>query len=385
MEKRASAFIIKSVVKTPKIDGKIDRSALRSRRFRTPKEKEIEITPAVPLAPDAVALSSLAAGISGWLQSCELRRMSDKTVHDRRWLMEKLTWYLQHQRPDARAPFDRFSAEGFLAYAGETPAPGAARWGNQTGSVNARRATRPVSVHSYFRCLRTLCNYLVSEGYCMVSPLARVKAPVKRQDQPSPFTNAQVQNILQAARAHSSSPARDSAIILLLLDTGLRAGELCSLRVRDISIADRRAVVTGKGNKRRAVFWGAQTARALVEYDKQVSERQQAEPFFFSERGTDAGATLTVSGLRQIVLRLCRAAGIEGARCSPHTLRHTFAVSMLQGGANAFTLQTAMGHTSLATTNGYVQIASADLENHARASSPVDNLLRGGKERRRGG
>ena len=97
---------------------------------------------------------------------------------------------------------------------------------------------------------------------------------------------------------------------------------------------------------------------------------------FCADRGPCAGEPLTRSGLRQLVSRLGKDAGIQATRCSPHNFRHTFAVSFLRNGGNAFTLQQMLGHTSLHMTNRYVALAQADIENQHRQFSPADCLGR---------
>ena len=138
----------------------------------------------------------------------------------------------------------------------------------------------------------------------------------------------------------------------------------------------RKCIVLGKGNKHRVVYFGRQTAKALWNYLRE-EDREPCSPVFLSDRGTKAGEPLTRAGLRQLIERLGKAANIEAVRCSPHTFRHTFAVTFLRNGGNVFSLQQILGHTSLQMTNRYVAVSQADLERQHRQFSPVDRL--GGK------
>jgi site-specific recombinase XerD len=231
--------------------------------------------------------------------------------------------------------------------------------------------TKPVharTVKDYHSHLRTFFRWIVAEGGLESSPMERIPVPTARADQVQPFTPEQV-NALLAAAKHSRHPRRNEAVLLFLLDTGVRASELCVLRLEDVDIAGRRATVLGKGNKRRMVSFQKTTARALWNYLRE-EEREPNDPLFLSERGEQ----LTRSGLLQLIERLGSTAGIATARCSPHTFRHTFAVEFLRAGGNVFTLQQMLGHTALHMTNRYVTLAQADIENQHRQYSPVERL-----------
>jgi site-specific recombinase XerD len=99
------------------------------------------------------------------------------------------------------------------------------------------------------------------------------------------------------------------------------------------------------------------------------------DPLFLNKRGE----ALTRSGLRQLLEQLGEEAGIDATRCSPHTMRHTFAVEFLRAGGNVFTLQQIVGHTTLSMTNRYVALALADIEAQHRQFSPADRLKKGRK------
>ncbi|HZO87079.1 MAG TPA: tyrosine-type recombinase/integrase [Chthonomonadaceae bacterium] len=184
-----------------------------------------------------------------------------------------------------------------------------------------------------------------------------IAAPVARAAQIQPFTPEQGNALLQAAK-RSSHRRRDEAILLFLLDTGVRASELCAIQIRHLGMQSRRCTVLGKGNKHRMVPFGGTTAKALWQYLRE-DPRDPDDPMFISERGEP----LTRSGLRQLMERLGKAAQIERARCSPHTWRHTFTVEFLRAGGNVFSLQQMLGHTNLQMTNRYVALAQADIEN----------------------
>jgi len=126
----------------------------------------------------------------------------------------------------------------------------------------------------------------------------------------------------------------------VLVDTGLRASELCSLKVADADKGTRELTVTGKGNKKRKVYMEVAARRSLWRYIKAGRRDAEADdPLFTSVGGTQSRGALTPNGIYQIVQKLGQAGNLTGVRCSPHTLRHTFAVNFLRNGGNLFELQ----------------------------------------------
>ncbi len=326
-------------------------------------------------AGDTLPAADLDRYAEQWLLENELGAKSPKTIRARRLLTSKLSWFLREKghttcgTPELRA---------FLGHIANGHEEKAGRWGetNQAG----KRQVRPRTILTYFTDLRTFFRFLVSEGALSESPVDKITRPANRPDQIRPFTEDQVQSILGAAR-RGPHPTRDEAILLFLLDTGARASEVAGLRVCDLDIHGRRAQVLGKGNKHRSVFFGATTARMLFRY---LNEHRRAEddPVFLADGGFKAGEALEPNGLLLLVRRLGKAAGLTAVRCSPHTFRHTFAVTFLRAGGNTFTLQQLLGHTSLAMTMRYVALAQADLEGQHRQFSPVEQMGRNSRKGR---
>lgn len=167
---------------------------------------------------------------------------------------------------------------------------------------------------------------------------------------------------------------RDKAILLTLLDTGLRASELCALRVEDVDMKSGRVSVRpgeagkAKGGKGRVVFMGKSARRFLWRY---LVDR---------EDGNDPDAPLFVGkfnrpfnrdALRQLINSLGAKVGIK--KCHPHRFRHTFAITYLRSGGDIFTLKALLGHGSLDMVEHYARIAEVDIEQAHRKASPADN------------
>lgn len=271
--------------------------------------------------------------------------------------------------PDLAA-LEPATIRAFLAYARAANTEG--RFGSSR--MSAQREARPATVNAYFRILRAFSNFCLAEGLLEETPLKNVKAPRVPTDQIQPFATEQVQGLVDAAR-RSNAPERDVAVILLLVDTGMRVSELFALKMTDVDRGTGELTVVGKGNKKRSVYMGVACRRALWRYlETERTEALPDEPLFISVGGQKSGTALTNSGAHMIVAKARKAATISGVRCSPHTLRHTFAVNFLRGGGNLFELQQLMGHADLIVLRRYVALAEADLAQAHRNASPADRM-----------
>jgi site-specific recombinase XerD len=239
------------------------------------------------------------------------------------------------------------------------------RWGNP----HKTKKVRPRIVKNKWGILRTFFRWSIKQDLLDISPLDHIDAPVAHSEAPGNFSHSNIEALLRAAD-RSVNRYKNRLALLLLFDTGMRASELCNLRLRDVDLNTRSCTVLGKGNKRRQVFFGRDTVRAFWQYlSERFETREQAqaadEYVFLSDRGALTGEPMTRSGLLQLFQRLGKAAGLQGVRCSPHTMRHTFAVEFLRNGGNVFSLQQILGHTDLKMTERYVALAEADIENQA--------------------
>lgn len=303
--------------------------------------------------------------LQDWLFEGQFSFHSPRTTEFRRHVGDKLLWFLDRQE---RTVCETSDLRRFLAYAVEGHGEAEGRWGNARMTKPLRSAT----VHRYYRELRAFFHWVVKEGRLSVSPMTRIAPPQMRSEQVQPFT-PEHQGAFVSASRKSTHPRRDEAIVLFLLDTGVRASELCALKMSDLDLQQRRCTVLGKGSKRRSIFFGRASSKALWQYLRE-HPRDDNDFVFLSDRGGRAGEPLTRSGLLQLVRRLGIAAKIQAAHCSPHT----FAVEFLRNGGNVFSLQQMLGHTSLHMTNRYVALAQADIENQHRQFSPADRLKRSG-------
>lgn len=219
--------------------------------------------------------------------------------------------------------------------------------------------------------IKRLFNFLCNEGYIPENPTTRLEKLRTTKTVIETFTNEHIKKIMSVCKGSAFLDIRDRAIILTLLDTGIRAGELCGLNMEDLDLDGQTLRIRhGKGDKERIVPFGQGVRWALIQYLRTREGVQNEQLFITHDR-----KTLDRCRLKDLVRRRCLRAGIEGIRISPHTFRHTAAVSYLRAGGDTFTLQRLLGHTSQEMTKRYCESLSAeDVKIKHRQFSPVDNL-----------
>jgi len=167
---------------------------------------------------------------------------------------------------------------------------------------------------------------------------------------------------------------RDKAIVLTLLDTGLRASELCALRVEDVDMKSGKVRVRAgeagkaKGGKGRIVFMGKSARRFLWRYLADREDGNDPDAPLFTGK---LNRPFNRDALRQLINSLGAKVGIK--KCHPHRFRHTFAITYLRSGGDIFTLKALLGHGSLDMVEHYARIAEVDIEQAHRKASPADN------------
>lgn len=221
--------------------------------------------------------------------------------------------------------------------------------------LTAANSLRPATVNRRAESLRRLCLWAQPAGWLPRDPASAFKPMrTERQRRRAALTTAEVHRLLQAAGTSSHGHAgRDYALVQLLVQTGLRVGEVSLLRRSDLELRERSGSVRvkhGTARKARDVPLNAATRRALRRYLDQRPEAGAASALFLSERKTP----LPIRSIQAIIGRLARRAHIERIRVSGHTLRHTFAANFLHANpGNVNELSKLLGHESLDTTAVY--------------------------------
>jgi integrase/recombinase XerC len=230
------------------------------------------------------------------------------------------------------------------------------------------RGLTDTSLHAAARALRSWLNFCVNEEFVATSAMEKIRMPrLDRRILPS-FTKEDVKRLLDTC-----ATSRERALVVVLLDTGVRISECAALTVGDIEIKTGTVRIRqGKGGKDRVVYLGNRALRTLSRYfmDYGIQTSSEKDPVWIVDSGE---GRLTDSGLRQILSRLGRRAGVQ--HCHPHTFRRTFALWSLRAGMSLFHLQRLMGHADIAILRQYLALVDDDLHAAHQQYGAVDHLL----------
>ncbi len=219
--------------------------------------------------------------------------------------------------------------------------------------------------------IKSFYKFLTLQGFVSHNPTLLIEPPQLGRHLPEVLTVQEIDAMVAAIDLNKWEGQRNRAIIETLYGCGLRVSELVSLRMSQIFEQDEYIVVQGKGNKQRLVPISATALEQIHLYleqtrNNQVVKRGCDDILFLNRRG----AALSRVMIFYIVKDLCAVAGIR-KQISPHTLRHSFATHLLEGGANLRAIQQMLGHESITTTEIYVHIDRSSLrreilEHHPR-------------------
>ncbi|HEX4574558.1 MAG TPA: site-specific tyrosine recombinase XerD [Gemmatimonadales bacterium] len=213
----------------------------------------------------------------------------------------------------------------------------------------------PATIRRQISAVRTYYRFLVGEGHAASDPSERLESPRQWRKLPSVLTVAEVDRLLGAPNTDEPLAIRDRALLELAYATGARVSELVGLGLQHILYEDGLARIFGKGAKERLVPVGRRALGAVALYVREIRPR--------FDRGTGRGVLflnarggpLSRVGAWGIIKRAARQAGIT-KRVTPHTLRHTFATHLLEGGADLRAVQEMLGHVDLSTTQLYTHV-----------------------------
>jgi len=226
----------------------------------------------------------------------------------------------------------------------------------------------PSSLENIWKAIRSFFGW-AEEELGIQRPDLRLSKPPNPPPEINPFTHQELTAMIAGTERDKNgrkrpTGRRDKAIVLMLLDTGLRVGELARLRVEDMQ--QEKVYVTpyssGRKTKSRIVYIGRSTARAIYRY---LLDRDQVMLFT-----TKHGDAMNRNNIRYMITRLGTRAGVPNAY--PHRFRHTFAIQYLRNGGDVFTLQRLLGHSSLEMVRRYLQVADRDAQAAHHSASPVD-------------
>jgi len=233
----------------------------------------------------------------------------------------------------------------------------------------ALQRTRGLAASSIARkgaALRTLFRFLARRGLVAEDPAAGLGVPRGPRKLPVVLKARQVDRLLAGPRPVDPVGLRDRAVLELLYATGIRVGELCGLHLGDVDLAADTVRVLGKGARQRVVPFGEPARAALLDYlaggrspmlpEREAEAPADREALFFNRRRKP----MTPRDVRGMLERYRVAAGAP-AGTSPHTLRHSFATHLLEGGADLRAVQELLGHVALTTTQTYTHVSNERL------------------------
>jgi integrase/recombinase XerC len=203
--------------------------------------------------------------------------------------------------------------------------------------------------------VRSLFRFACREGTLEANPAQAVKTPKAPKTLPRHLRPGEVERLIEAPAGEGPLVLRDRAILELLYAAGLRVSELVGLDWPDVDLSARMVRVMGKGSKERMVPFGRPAAEALrnwlAQWETVRAAGDEGQPAFLNKRGT----RLSDRDVRRVIDKWVDAAAVARG-VHPHTLRHTFATHLLEGGADLRAIQELLGHSSLSTTQKYTHL-----------------------------
>jgi integrase/recombinase XerC/integrase/recombinase XerD len=271
----------------------------------------------------------------GWLHS---RAMAEKTRRAYGVDLDQLAQFARNRGPTELRPADLRRFAAFLSESGMSK----------------------TSVARKLAAVRTFYKHLIEIGAVGASPADLVASPKRDQYLPQVLKPAEVAAVLDGIPATTPLELRDRAMFELAYAAGLRAEEIVNLDVTDADPDAEHLRVLGKGSKTRVVPAGEPAWRAVARYLERGRPAllQEREPALFISK---TGKRLSTSDVRRRLNGWVRRAAVQGG-VTPHTLRHSFATHLLEGGADLRAIQELLGHATISTTQTYTRVESGRLK-----------------------
>lgn len=232
----------------------------------------------------------------------------------------------------------------------------------KAGLAARSRARHLVAIRGFYR-------FLVQEKILRNDPARLIDLPKSGLKLPHVLTTAEIELLLNAPDADKRTGIRDAAMLELLYAAGLRVSELVNLKLRDVNLEAGYVRIFGKGSKERIVPIGSHAREKINTYLKiarSQSLKQRSSPYLFIAR---AGNPMTRQGFWKLLQRYATQAGLN-KKITPHSLRHSFASHLLEGGADLRAVQIMLGHVDISTTQIYTHVTRDHLKKLHRKFHP---------------
>lgn len=318
-------------------------------------------------APPGTSLKPL---VRGFVLTERTDGKSPRTVEYYEGNLSRFLWYAEREGwPDDARLITEWHIREFLGYIAEETC----RWGIEgNGSERCRPRASQSTVHHYFAVLRAFFSWCVREGFLSETPLAKVKVVNAKPRVIQPYSADEIAKMLAVCDwdyQHNAKflGSRNKAIVLALLDTGVRVSELAGIKLQDIDAEKGWIKVMGKGAKERMVRVGQVAQKALWRYLVHRPDNGRLELWL-----TEEGRPLQARGIQMVIKHLKERGGVA-SKGNVHRFRHTFALSFLRADGNPFNLQYLLGHSDLRMVRHYTAALGMEdaLQAHIKAS-PAD-------------
>ena len=232
-----------------------------------------------------------------------------------------------------------------------------------------------LSISRKISAIKSYINYLEKFNYSADNYSELITIPKKTRNLPKVMTEKEINQLIKHVEINIKKNFRDDALIELLYSTGLRVSEIANLKMGDIDFEKSEIKILGKGNKQRVVIFNNKSKEKIIKYlknDKRfISLKTEA---LFQNKFKKA---LSPRSIQRLLKKYLNFSGIN-SKYSTHTLRHTFATHLLEGGADIKVIQQLLGHSSPETTKIYTHVSSPTLKNvynnsHPRSFSKIKN------------
>lgn len=299
--------------------------------------------------------------IDGFLMARSADGYSAQTVAQYRWALERLAERVG-EKPVTEVDIN--DLRSFLVYLREDYSP------------KHKDKLSDVSIFHAWKAIRAFYKWATPE---LEIPNVSMKITQPKHAYPEiiPFTESDIKRLLRACdftqgqRQRRPSAIRDRAMVMTLLDTGVRVGEMCRLNLEDANLPQAEIHIRPQGSgyksKSRVLPLGTGTQKTLWKY-LATRETKPSDPLFLTIRG----ARINNREIQHFCKRLGDRASVPN--CHPHRFRHSFAVMYLRNKGDIFTLKRLLGHASWKMVNHYLSLAEADVHEAHRRASPIDNI-----------
>ncbi len=314
--------------------------------------------------------------ISRYALQNEAESKSPKTITWYNDLLKQYCRYLEASAiiPDASA-INKDCARAYMLYLHNKN-----RFDSHPHSPAPMQPLSPKTIQCHIRCLKAFSTWLSEEGYTSENRLQHLKLPKAPEVITEPLTPAEIDKITNSIDKSSPAGIRNHAILVTMLDSGLRVAEVASITLDRLNLEDGFVKVMGKGSKERIVPLGKYVCKVLWSYiDKtRPKPRVPGRNFLFL---SPAGDPISANTLKLMFTRLAKISAIK--RLHAHLCRHTFATNYLLNGGDIFSLKEILGHTTLEMVNHYLHFSSLQVTALHHQFSPMDRL-KGGEAYRPG-